>query len=404
MALTKEDLILINRTGDNLKSVLRQILHLLPEAATSINGLSRWLEFNRSNCQRILDGVNKSKDGKHALCLFPGIAGLEEFVRKAQHKGVDSALLSEMSKAIEAFASVMAKYARSHAQLKRLLDNTEPKKRSSSGGLSANEKREQHYLASKQLVGASIDNLFSCYILRENELNTRYLHEVALIAKKGISRAIEAQPFIQFYSHPNSDDFTSPESISAKSSVVPGKFQVGVVEEYSTPGLIDAYTGYSASNAGIVFNNLPDTSPFDATFVFSNPDELSNPLNSESNCSSTSISIKTPTKKLTMLVFLEKKLAMQSLVNVGCYAGNQKVSEGNLRADDMWTEKLPEFPELKIVPLGAPLCENSVEIQAMTDYLFNFSQLNPQAYSCYLLEVDYPVWSSTYRIYFEHQL
>lgn len=401
MALEKEDLILLNRTGDNLKSVLRQVVQHFPQSAGSINGMSRWLDFNRSNCQRILEGINKSKDGKDALCLFPGIAGLEEFLQKAAQQNIENSVLLEAQKAVEVFAKVLKKYARSHAELKRLLGNSVVKSKANHGALTSNEKREQHYLASKQLLGASINSLFACYILRENELNTQYLHEVALISKKGISRAIEAQPFIQFYSHPQPENFTSPESICADSRVQKGAFQVGVVEEFSTFGLIDAYSSYSASNSGIVFNNLPESTQFDATFLFSNPDELSNPLNSSSNCSSTSISIKTPTKKLFMLVFLEKKLAMQSLVNVGCYAGNQKVEEGKLRADDMWTEKLPEFPELKIVPNGTPL---QGDMQAMTDYLFNFAELDANDFCCYLLEVDHPIWSSTYRVYFEHQL
>lgn len=401
MTLTKEDLILINRTGDNLKSVLRQVIQHFPQSAGSINGMSRWLDFNRSNCQRILEGINKSKDGKDALCLFPGIAGLEEFLKKAAEHQIDSNVLLEAQKAVEVFASILKKYARSHAELKRILGNSVVKNKANHGALTSSEKREQHYLASKQLLGASIESLFACYILRENTLNTQYLHEVALISKKAISRAIEAQPFIQFYSHPQPENFTSPESISCDSRVQKGAFQVGVVEEFSTAGLLDAYSSYSASNSGIVFNNLPDCKPFDATFLFSNPDELSNPLNSQSNCSSTSISIKTPTKKLFMLVFLEKKLAMQSLVNVGCYAGNQKVEEGKLRADDMWTEKLPEFPELKIVPNGTPL---QGDMQAMTDYLFNFAELNADEFCCYLLEVDHPIWSSTYRVYFEHQI
>ncbi|WP_286269247.1 hypothetical protein [Thalassotalea hakodatensis] len=405
MELEKEDLIVLNRTGENLKSVLRRLIAEFPRSAQSITGMSKWLSFNRSNCQRILDGVYKSRDGKQVLCLLPGIAGLKDFLTQVEQTDIEQQLILETVKALDTFELVLKKYVRSHAELKRLLGAKSEFTPVDSTMLSAEEKREQHYLASKQLVGSSIDTLFACYLLKENEHNNEFLQEVAMIAKQGIVRAKSAPPFVQFYTHPHPEDFTRPENITRHSSLDTTRFQVGVVDEYSTKGLLDSYASYSVSNSGIVFNEIPNVSKINATFLFSNPDELSNPLQHVSKCSSTSISIKNPTRKLLTMVFFEKKLDRRSTVNVGCYSGNQKVKEGKLRADDMWTERLPEFPELRIVQPDAP---NFIElgglaIKDMTDYLFNFTHLNKNDFICYFLEVDHPIWSSTYRIYFEHE-
>lgn len=404
MLLEKEDLVALNRTGENLKNVLRHLVSEFPHSAQTITGMSHWLDFNRSNCQRILNGVHKSKDGKQVLCYLPGIAGLQDFLVQVSRKQLDQQLILEVQKAVQVFDIQIRKYARSHAELKRLLDNKISTGFADGSMLSAAEKREQHHLASKQLVGSSIETVFSCYILKENELNNEYLQEVAMISKQNIVRSKASPPFVQFYTRPNPEGFIAPEHITAQSKIKPGHFHIGVVDEYSTDNLLAAYSSYSASNSGIVFNDLESESVFDATFLFGNPDELANPLVNESKCSSTSISIKNPTKKLVMLVFLEKKLDMRSSVNVGCYSGNQKVEEGKLRADDMWTERLPEFPELKILHPDSPEAKmnNGIAIGEMTDYLFNFAQLNKNDFACYLLEVEHPIWSSTYRVYFEH--
>ncbi|MEW6990128.1 hypothetical protein AADZ91_05495 [Colwelliaceae bacterium 6441] len=406
MFLEKEDLIALNRTGENLKSVLRRLIDDFPHSAQTITGMSSWLDFNRSNCQRILNGVYKSKDGKEALCLLPGIAGLLDFLVQVNKKSLEKQLISEANKAIESFDILIKKYARSHAELKRLLGNKPKLSGNDNALLSADEKREQHFLASKQLVGSSMDSIFACYILKENQSNKEYLQEVAMISKKGIVRSKAAPPFVQFYTHPHPEGFIAPENITVNSRIDESRFHIGVVDEYSTQGMLDSYSSYSVSNSGIVFNDFSDSHNFDATFLFSNPDELANPLVHESKCSSTSISIKNPAKKLVMLVFLEKKLDMRSSVNVGCYSGNQKVEEGKLRSDDMWTERLPEFPELKILnshTLDAQE-KSGIRIGEMSDYLFNFANLNKADFSCYLLEVDHPIWSSTYRVYFEHSL
>lgn len=405
-SLEKEDLIALNRTGENLRSVLRHLVQNFPANAQTISGMSSWLDFNRSNCQRILNGIHKSKDGKEALCHLPGKAGLQDFLIQVTKKPIEQQLIIQAQSAIESFSVQIKKYARSHAELKRLLSNNPIKTSSDRNGLSADEKREQHYLASKQLIGASVDTLFSCYILKESNENKEYLQEVAMISKQNIVRSQAAPPFVQFYTHPHPEGFTVPENITAESRIQPKHFHIGVVDEYSTKGVLSAYSSYSPSNSGIVFNDLDGVDKFDATFLFSNPDELANPLEHASACSSTSISIKNPTKKLVMLVFLEKKLDMRSSVNVGCYSGNQKVEEGKLRSDDMWTERLPEFPELKVLHPESPGAQfnGKIAIGEMSDYVFSFAKLNKKDFSCYLLEVDYPIWSSTYRMYFEHSL
>jgi len=394
MLLEKEDLIALNRTGESLKNVLRHLVQDFPHSAQTITGMSNWLDFNRSNCQRILNGINKSKDGKQVLCYLPGIAGLQDFLIQVSKQSLEKQLILEARSAVEAFDIQIKKYARSHAELKRLLGNKPATNSFEKNMLSAGEKREQHYLASKQLVGSSIDTLFSCYILKESDLNKQFLQEVAMISKQSIVRSKASPPFVQFYTHPHPEGFTAPENITADSRIEAGRFHIGVIDEYSSEGMLSSYASYSPSNSGIVFNDLASDANFDATFLFSNPDELANPLEHESKCSSTSISIKNPTKKLVMLVFLEKKLDMRSSVNVGCYSGNQKVEEGKLRSDDMWTERLPEFPEVN----------GSVPIGEMSDYLFSFANLDKRDFSCYLLEVEHPIWSSTYRIYFEHSI
>ncbi len=405
MLLEKEDLIALNRTGENLKSVLRHLVHGFPQAAQTIAGMSKWLEFNRSNCQRILNAVNKSKDGKQVLCDLPGIAGLQEFLTQVSKQSLETQSMLEARSAVAAFDSQIKKYARSHAELKRLLSHKSPST-FDKNQLSAQDKREQHYVASKELIGSSIDTLFSCYVLKESDQNKEFLQEVAMISKQNIVRSKASPPFVQFYTRPNPEGFTTPEKITAESRIELGRFHIGVVDEYSSEGLLSAYASYSPSNSGIVFNDLPDVKSFDATFLFCNPDELANPLEHESKCSSTSISIKNPTKKLVMLVFLEKKLDMRSTVNVGCYSGNQKVEEGKLRSDDMWTERLAEFPELKVLHPDSPGAQvnGTMVIGEMSDYLFSFANLDKKDFSCYLLEVSYPIWSSTYRIYFEHSL
>jgi hypothetical protein len=70
----------------------------------------------------------------------------------------------------------------------------------------------------------------------------------------------------------------------------------------------------------------------------------------------------------------------------------------------MWTERLPCFPDLKVINLNSPEISSASELNVveLTDYQFNYARLNKQNFVCYMMEIDFPIWSSTYRIYFEH--
>lgn len=108
---------------------------------------------------------------------------------------------------------------------------------------------------------------------------------------------------------------------------------------------------------------------------------------------------------MTMLVLIEKQIDKCSTVNIGCYHNNQKVEDGKLKASDMWTERFPEFPELKISQTTDNLAHFQLQ-QAHKDklrYLLDIAQVDIEDYICYSTHVNFPIWSSTYRIYFEHQ-
>jgi len=402
MSLHQSNLSALSQLGKELRSALKVVINNFPTRMQSISGMSEHLKYNRSNCQRLLNAISKSKDGIEVICLLPGITSLMDFCEKSALY-IEAEENHKLYNLIEEFQKQIRLNARSHSELKRLLSNNgeaHPKK----SIIIEEDKQARLYEAAKELIGISVDTLFCSYILSNNTKNKKFLQETAMISKLGNTHKKFAPPFVQFYTHPHPNNFITPSLVTADSTTSNDGFSIGIVDEYSSDGLFDAYASYSPSNSGIVFDDFSDNKPFDATFLFDNPDELANPITHQSHCSSTSISIRNPTKQLVMLVFLDKSIDMRSTVNVGCYQGNQKVDDGHLKASDMWTERLPSFPDLKIANLLSPniASSSSLNIVELTDYQFNFAQLDKQNFVCYLMEINYPIWSSTYRIYFEH--
>lgn len=397
MGLNQQTSSELMRLGERLKSVLKLALSELAPHVHSINSLTIFLNYHRSNSQRVFT-AQKLTDGHQVLCALPGVKALQDFIEKASPH-ISATSYEKLSKAHQLYAGAIAQHASSHADLKRQLNALHYKK-----SPSKSDNRAQLYYAAKSLLGFSIDHVCCSYVLTVNSSNTHFLQEVAMISKLGIQRTQEAAPFVQFYSHPHPNDFNKPARLTQTSKIEQNQFSIGIVEPLSSPGFYNAYTSYSVSNSGMVFDEIPNVDTLDATFIFNNPDELVNPLTHSSQCTSTSISIKNPAKKLTLLVFVDKKINATSNVKVGCYHGNQKVEEGKLNAADMWTERLPDFPQLQVVSLESP--QNYItehpELAEKIAFLLNYSELEDTQFACYVMEVDFPIWSSTYRIYFEH--
>ena len=403
--LDNNDLMVLSRTGEQLKNVIRHLLQEFPKSANSIAGMAKWLGIKRSNSQRLLNAVNKSRDGKEVICMLPGVAGIEEFIELCQDKNIKPLLIKDARKALESFQANISQYSRSHSDLKRQLNESILAENSETLANPPSKTRAIHYESIRDLIGESTEFLFCAYILSENQSNPNYLKEYAIVSKQNTRHIDGARPFFQHYSHKNLPGFKGPEKVTQTTRFTDDQFHVGIAEPFSSDEVINGYSGYSANHSCLVFNNISNRqSPFDATFVFSNPDEIENPLKSNTKSSSTAISIKNPTKRLIMMVFMERKLDMCSTVNVGCYSANHPIPEGHLSADEVWNDRLPEFPELKIVNQDSPIAKqtDSLEYGELSDFLFQLAGLDKQEFVCYMMDVPYPIWSSCYRIYFEH--
>jgi len=402
MALSKKELHTLTNLGDQIRISLAGIIEELPANVNTIRGMGAFLNYNNSNCQRVLKTINHQGSGLSVISFIPGISALNEFILKAK-PFIEDDKYQKASQFTENLAVIIKQNFGSHTKLKKLILDDELEQQQSPI-ISAVAKRHDFFNSAKQLLGASVDELFSGHILSENTKDKNFLHEIVMISKLGVFREEKSAPCVLFYTHPQPENFNKPSVITKTSVVQNNEFQIGIVNEYSTDNLLDSYASFSPSNLGLIFNDIPDENPFDATFLFSNPDEISNPLVEESPCSSTFISIKSPTKKLTMAVFLERKIDIRSSVNIGCYHSTEKVEDKVLRDSDSWTEHLPSVPDLKIVNLDSPMARENIspKIIEYTNYMFNYAKLNRQDFVCYLMEVDYPIWSSTYRIYFDH--
>ncbi len=401
---SESDLIHLNRTGEQLKNAIRCLIEKMPPKAQSIAGMAKWLEANKSTCQRLLNVINKPQDGLDVFQWVPGIEGINQFIDSAQQKQNDELLIQEARKASKIFNNDIHHFGRSHAQLKRrlaALKNQHQVQYSSSG---AEANRKAHFQASEAMLGESSELTFAAMVALPNRNDDKFYHELAVVSRQQVSIQSQARPFMQFYS-PDQLPFATEPKGDAELLGKLEEFDLGILEQFSSVDLKEAYSGYSKTSLSLVFGNMDSSNrPFDATFLFNNPKDSTNPLNGGFKTTTHSISIKIPTKRLVMLVFIDKQCDKRSSVNVGCYPYSLQVERGAHTYDEIWNDRFPEFPDLKIVNSVTSISE-SCDIERadeMIGYLFDYAKLSRDDFVCYMIDVDYPIWPTTYRMYFDY--
>lgn len=399
--LTENDLIQLNRTGEQLKNAIRDLIDKMPPHAHSIAGMAKWLNANKSTCQRLLNVMNKSHDGLDVIQLVPGYEGINQFIECAQRKQIDEVLIQQAVKASKTFKSDIHLFGRSHSSLKRRLAALKGQQYSLS---TAESNRMAHFNASVSMLGESSDLTFATMIARPNPKDENYYQEFAIVSRQGVSIQKQARPFMQYYSK-EALPFVAGPNASLENVQVLDKFDLGIVEPFSSVDLKEAYSGYSHTSSSLVFSNMDSSEkPFDATFIFNDPQDSKNPLTGHFKTTTHSISIKIPTKRLVMLVFLDKECDKRSSVNVGCYPYSLQVERQEHTYDEIWNDRFPEFPDLKILNPLTSVSELTEIEQAdeMVQYLFDYAQVDREDFVCYMIDVSYPIWSTTYRVYFEY--
>ena len=195
MPLPQTELNELANLGELLKSTLVAMIDEFPISVRSIGGMSTHLDYNRSNCQRLLNAVSNKKQGLEVICLLPGPTSLLDFCNKSS-KYLTVQKTEKLFKLVTDFQQKIKFNARSHSELKRLLSENNNAHEHQSV-LTQQSKSQKLYEAAKEFMGASVETLFCSYIL-SCKCEDEYLQETAMISKQGNVHESYAPPFVQF--------------------------------------------------------------------------------------------------------------------------------------------------------------------------------------------------------------
>lgn len=401
--LSRSELALISREGERIKNGLTKVIDSFPNNARTITGMANWLKANKSTCQRMVETINKAVDGLQVIHLLPGPEGINKFLDLAAQNNINKKLIAGAREVVYRFENLIFEYSRSHSALKQLIKSSLQNKEVLPDKL---ELRKTLYEAAKNITGENIETAFKFFILKENEEDAQYLQQYTLSFHENCKQDKNSRPMM-FAANSCEQQLTLDKleivSVDSHNNKVLPTF--GIVKELTSETVLESVDQALSGDGWVV---LPTEHYFENDFnigVIKNyPFEQRGPFHGGQKASCVSAMIRGATKRLNLICFLHRKYAMRSAANIGIYSTNTKLVNMISSPDSLWFDRFQDDLDLLLYnttvnfneKLDHPLANHLV------DLFFNLTDCDKSDFSCYLVQVDYPIWASQYRMYFQY--
>ena len=408
MLLNDSEVAQIRRAGEHFKKVLRELFDTLPRSACSIAGLARWSGVNKSTCQRLVQALTKTNDGVDVIVTLPGSSALQQVSEQFKHLLEPSDVLPEFDRMIEQYEELILKYASSQAELKRFLVKYQSKETLSLQSYNRTLKKSA-YDANKEITGESVDSYIGIHFIRQNRKDKQQLDEMIVACKLGVELSTSARPFVQSFDGNFTEiEINAPLSLSQQNRNSFNNQQSGeyLLAEYSTPGVENCYAGVGNLKNALIYNHTLhqfDRQKFDITLAYLNVKTQANPLFDDYKIVCQGEMQRSPAKRLLLMTFIEKELDLSSSVQGGCYPSSIKMHQQGHRPEDLWSERFSDSPEIKLISPEERLLSLKLKVDPLDSMIADsFSLLGEQRdnFAGYYMDVDYPLWLTSHRIYF----
>ena len=396
--MTEQDLIRLDREGELIKHTFARLLETFPSDAQSITGMSHWLSAGKTTCQRIVEAIIKPTTGIETLQKLPSPSGLENFLQIAAERSARPDLIKVCQQSNEKFAKIITAHAKSHAAFKKELQN---KIATGGSSLPQHEKRKKAFETIASLLGEQVSTKVTIAIHRENSENSKFIHQFILDYNGGYVLGKNSRP-MQFKNISAEDerDISFQGFIDDHENYDRELPPFCYLSEFSSPEAIEAARKSHSSFNLISYPHPSKTNgrPLDICAFKSYPLDLLNPTHGGTLAGLIGAPIIFPTKKLCFLAFLERQLAVKSIANLGTYSTTHVATS----PEQLWYDRFYNHAGLTVLhpqtnpgdALGYP------KLNQLIAAAFKLSGSDPEDFYGYLVDTDYPLWSTVYRMIF----
>lgn len=408
--LAQEERKALEKALRNLHRELRAMLSALPVEAQTASGLARYLDTERTTCQRAVSAAVQAFPGIALAAQLPGTRGLRLLVEAAGQRATEEPgsawPLEQVRLAIDAYDATVRRLAGSRSRLlRRLATATAASRPAAPGPRVDGEQRARQALfeAAAELTGRYSQTWLAVHIFEpvngalDAVQQTRAHGLIGHRARDnavpltfhvfgGLAQGEPEQPaeLNRFFPLRASDDADVPAEI---------------LTEYSTTPLPIVRSKRPHELIVQMVDEHPDR-PAAFDLVFGLTGLMRHPLHSPGRLEEVWAMINFPVRRLLMDVFLHRELARACIPSLDVHLWRPDFAE---HEGERWQTRFATAPRVQLLgnDLSQARSDGYGRQVELIRALFAQRGLNPAEYVGFRCEEIYPIWRVGYRMCFD---
>lgn len=410
LPLTDDERALLDRALRRLHEQLKSFIALMPPGAEHASGMARFLDVERTTCQRIVSAVEGPFGGLELITRLPGPRGLK-MLTKAAKRRLPKAMherISAVAAGSELYETTVRRLAGSQARLLRRLDASLGPSREGINAYAHDQARRALFDAAADITGRWSDLWVASYVYRPHERDDRLLRHARVNGLLRHEWRADAVPltFHSFNNNRGDDSGISDEDasrIGVFEPLVPREQEPAhLLEEFSArpaPIVASKQTAeYMVQAIDAVTDTTASWRPVDLMFgsraVVRNAEKMTPRIE---ECWGL---INLPARMMLFDVFLHQDLAMRCIPALDAHLWRPDFASS---VGDRWQTRLSNTPPLALLGRGLERVEHerSPRHRDLLSMLFAAEGVNPDDYIGFRCAVEHPLWRCGYCMSFD---
>lgn len=394
--------------GSTLQRAFAKVLNSFPPRVVKVAEVARWLELDRSICQRVVMGVREAKDPLGVLERFPGVRGLEQFIAAASAKGCSKTVLNGAASATELYAQLVSAAGGSQTRLVDRIGHLRATSISPNRATPSEEEflrfRKRSFEAAVGITGATSAARVEVLMVGPAEGsrgNDGRVTTVSATGMIGLELAGHAMPLTRRSRlaglrpvPASSGGATPPES---------GLTPQLLLNEFTSQPAPRVTTRTSGEWLIQVFEaDRGSMQPFDIVAGLAFDWQWGTPAPAEGDADFYSVGriIGPPTRTLVFDLYLHRGLPAPKSVAAHVLRPATQGSLGNARPQTRWYDRIPQEHDLTLLggSVGSRSSEAYPRVSDLTRHLADSMRWQGVEFTGYRLEVEFPLFDFEYVI------
>lgn len=396
--------------GNALRVSFAHLLSRFPARVSKIAEIVRYLNLDRSICQRVVSGVREARDGLGVLERFPGVRGLEQFVAATAKSGCPQSAIKPAVDAIEQYAQLVNAAGGSQTRLVDRIGEfratTSPLNRSIPNELEMERFRRRCYEGAVGITGAASRARVEVIMVgpaAESRGADDRVTTVSATGMIGLELGAHAMPLTRRSRLAGLIPVPAPagEGTMPSSGLTPQL----LIAPFTSQPLPMVTTRTSGEWLIQIFETerlASAASPFDIVAGMAFNWQWGTPAGEEGDSKFYSVGrvIGPPARTLVFDLYLHSGIPAPRSVSAHVLRPSTQGSLGNARPQSRWYDRVPQEHDLLLLG-GTPGSRSSAaypRVGELTQHLIHAMNWQTIQFTGYRFEVEYPMYDFEYVI------